>query len=146
MFKYKHISICYSNWSYVTVWVCRSLRFQYRDQSKPERVQFIHFMYMYYIGKDWPIFHVGQGCQPGTRQIFEVGILGYQNRLKRNFIWKRFSHKFSFLCRIINSEWPEKILRVRMVRPHLLIPWSVTALNVPLPLCANRQQWGIHQI
>ena len=45
MFKYKHISICYLNWAYVTLCVCRSLRFQYLDQPKPEKAQFVHFIY-----------------------------------------------------------------------------------------------------
>ena len=31
--------------TYVTLWGCRSLRFQYLDQPKSEKVQFVQFMY-----------------------------------------------------------------------------------------------------
>ena len=53
-------------------------------------------------GKDGSISQIAQGCQPGTRQIFKVGTLGYQNQLKKKLnLKKRFSPKSSFLCRTI---------------------------------------------
>ena len=78
------VYICYPNGQYETLGSCRSLRFQYLEQPKLEKVQFVHCTY-HGVAKMGQYLKLYKGVRQGSVSLkFQYNIWINQNWRKSN--------------------------------------------------------------